>query len=229
MDAGPIVAALLIHGAGGGAWEWDIWRAVFAARGLDPLCPDLGHSPQGLASTTLDDYVRQARTALASLPRPRAVIGASLGGLIAAMIADDADRLILVNPVPPSPWHARLPRREWPRVVRWHTEARLATTRDALPDADDATALRAYRQWRDESGTALRTAHAGVEVARPDIPTLCILSGQDADVPWASGEALAMAWQSDVIRVPAASHVGPLLGRQAASIASRAVAWLSAG
>lgn len=38
MDAGPIVAALLIHGAGGGAWEWDIWRAVFAARGLDPLC-----------------------------------------------------------------------------------------------------------------------------------------------------------------------------------------------
>lgn len=229
MDAGPVVAALLIHGAGGGAWEWDIWCAVFAAHGVDALCPDLGDSPQGAASTTLDDYVRQARMALASLPRPRAVIGASLGGLIAAMVAGDADRLILVNPLPPSPWHARLPLRDWPQVVPWHTEARLATTRDALPDADDATALRAFRQWRDESGTVLRTAHAGVVVARPVIPTLCILSGQDADVPRASAEALAMAWQSDVIRMPGASHVGPLLGRQAASTASRAMAWLSVG
>lgn len=228
MRPGRPPAALLIHGAGGGAWEWAIWSGVLAAHGVDARAPDLGSSAHGLAVTTLDDYVRQARTALASLPRPRVVVGASLGGLLAAMIAGDADALVLVNPLPPSPWHAQLPARDWPDVVRWHGQARLDTTRDALPDADDASALHAYRHWRDESGAVLRVAYAGVDAARPGIPTLCILSGEDADVPCAIGEALAMAWRADVIRVPGASHVGPLLGRQAATVASGATAWLSA-
>ena len=72
-----------------------------------------------------------------------------------------------------------------------------ASTRRALPDADDATALFAFRHWRDESGAVLREAQAGIEVAAPRCPVLCIASAQDEDVPPALTAALADAWDAD--------------------------------
>lgn len=220
-------SALLIHGAGAGGWEWNVWRGVFAASGLQVATPDLAASASGLAGTTLDDYTAQVRAALHGLPRPRALVGASLGGLLAASCADAADALVLVNPLPPSPWHAQLPRREWPDVVPWHRDARLSSTRRAVPDADDATAMFAFRHWRDESGPVMRAAYAGVEVDRPACPVLCIASQLDEDVPPALTAALALEWQADLLRVPAISHAGPLLGRSAADVAAQVVAWLS--
>jgi pimeloyl-ACP methyl ester carboxylesterase len=220
--------ALLLHGAGGGGWEWNTWRDVFEASGLETLAPDLQPAPAGLADTALDDYLRQARDALLALPRPRAVIGASLGGLLAMACAGEADALVLVNPLPPLPWAARLPARDWADVVPWSRQARLASTRHALPDSDDATALFAYRHWRDESGAVLRVAHQGIEVARPACPVLCIVSEQDEDVPPGVIRAIANEWNADLIGAPSPSHVGPLLGRCAPATAVQAVTWLSA-
>lgn len=220
-------AVLLVHGAGGGGWEWNVWRGVFAAAGMQVAVPDLMPAPAGLDATTLDDYLGQTRDALHALPRPRALVGASLGGLLAARCADGADALVLVNPLPPAPWHARLPAREWPDVVPWRRDARLDSTRRAMPDADEATALYAFRRWRDESGTVLREAHAGVAVGRPDCPVLCMASTVDDDVPPRITAALAAEWEADLLRLDAVSHVGPLLGRGAADAAGQALAWLS--
>src|SRR5262245_20908320 len=100
----PIRHALALHGAGGGGWEWTIWRGVLAAHGIDVFALDLQPSADGLAATTFDDYLRQTCAALETLPRPRAAIGASLGGLLAMVCADAADALVLINPLPPSPW-----------------------------------------------------------------------------------------------------------------------------
>src|SRR5688572_8926861 len=100
----PIGHALLLHGAGGGGWEWNAWRGVFAVSGIEAVAPDLQPAMNGLAGTTFDDYLQQARAALATLPQPRAVIGASLGGLLAMACSGEADALVLVNPVPPLPW-----------------------------------------------------------------------------------------------------------------------------
>lgn len=221
-------SALFVHGAGAGGWEWNVWRGVFAASGLRVATPDLAPSPSGLVNTTFDDYLLQVRDALRPLRRPRALVGASLGGLLAACAADGTDALVLVNPLPPSPWHAQLPQHEWPDVVPWRRDARLSSTRRELPDADDATAIFAFRHWRDESGAVMRTAHAGVEVERPACPVLCIASQLDEDVPPALTTALALEWQADLLRASALSHVGPLLGRDAADVAAQALAWLSA-
>ncbi|HVI57398.1 MAG TPA: alpha/beta fold hydrolase [Luteimonas sp.] len=226
--AEAVASALFVHGAGAGGWEWNAWRGVFAAAGIHCVAPDLAPSPAGLARTGLDDYRAQVRDALLALPRPRAVVGASLGGLLAAMCAGDADALVLVNPLPPTPWHAQLPLRQWPDVVPWRRDARLASTRRAVPDADEATALYAFRHWRDESGTAMRAAHGGVAVDRPACPVLCIASQLDDDVPPALTAALALAWEADLLRVEALSHAGPLLGRDAPRVAAQALAWLSA-
>lgn len=220
--------ALLVHGAGGGAWEWNLWRGVLEAHAITVHALELEPAAGGLAATTLQDYRTQVREALQALPRPRVLIGASLGGLLAAMCTDRADALVLVNPLPPAPWHRQLPRREWSgEVVPWQRNARLASTRDALCDADGASVVSAFRHWRDESGRVLREAHAGIEVGKPACPALLIASAGDEDVPREIIFAMAEEWRSDRLETLASSHVGPLLGRNAPDIARQAVAWLN--
>ena len=226
--ANPIRHVLLVHGAGGGGWEWNLWRELLRARGLIAHAPDLQPVSAGLAATGFDDYAAQVRGALAALPRPRALIGASLGGLLALSCADAADALVLFNPLPPAPWSARWPARDWPARVPWRRDARLASTRRALPDADAATALYAYRRWRDESGAVLRAAQAGIVAAAPACPTLCLASARDEDVAPELCAELALAWGAQLLRAPSPSHVGPLLGRGAAELAGLVADWLSA-
>lgn len=230
MSAGAarVRHALLVHGAGGGGWEWALWRAAFAARGIETAAPDLVPAPHGLAATTFDDYRGQVRAALETLPRPRALAGASLGGLLAAACADGADALVLVNPLPPAPWARRLPPRDWPDVVPWGRDARLASTRHALADADPATALCAARRWGDESGAVLRAAAIGVAAPPPRCPLLCIASREDGDVPPPLTAELAAAWGGTLWQADSPSHVGPLLGTGAAALALRVAQWLAA-
>jgi pimeloyl-ACP methyl ester carboxylesterase len=224
-----VASALLLHGAGAGGWEWNAWRSALEARGIACAAPDLQPVAAGLAATRFADYREQALAALSALSRPRAVVGASLGGLLALAVASEADALVLVNAVLPSPWHRGLPARDWPDRVRWGTEARLASTRAALPDADAASALYAFRRWRDESGAVLREAHAGIALPLPTLRTLCVMSEGDGDVPPDVSETLAAALGAECIWLPGASHAGPLLGRDATRLAARVAEWLSAG
>lgn len=221
-------AAVFVHGAGGGGWEWAVWARVFAAQGHFVLAPDLRPGPGGLATTSLDDYAAQVRewvaAARSAAPGSHVVlVGASLGGLLALMNRREAEALVLVNPMPPD----GLPGSgDVADIVPWGREASLAGTRRALPDADDLAALYAFRRWRDESGCVLRQARAGVEVADAATPVLVIASASDTDVPAARSAALAASLRASLVRVPG-SHVGPLLGRQAASVAAQAVEWLN--
>lgn len=221
-------SALLLHGAGGGAWEWNLWRGVLQARGMEVAAPDLRPVAAGLSATAWSDYLTQTEEVLLALPRPRAAIGASLGGLLAAAVADAADALVLVNPLPPAPWHAQVPQRVREGVIPWRRDARLSSTRRALPDADAVSALYAFRRWRDESGLALGEAAGGVAVVRPHCRALFVASEGDEDVPAAVTAAWAENWGADLIRLDSASHVGALLGRNATDAAEQAAAWLSA-
>ena len=213
---------MFVHGAGGGGWEWAIWARVFAADGWQVLAPDLRPAGGGLAATRLADYAGQVRQWLAPLPRPRVLVGASLGGLLAAMNAGDADALVLVNPMPPAGLPGAAAR---PAIVPWGRTASLAGTRRALPGADDAAALYAFRRWRDESGAVLDEAAAGVPVPAPTIPVRVFASEADADVPFESSRALAAAWSANFSPLPG-GHVDPLLGRIAATTATQSLACL---
>lgn len=214
-------SAVFVHGAGAGGWEWGAWARVFEAAGVAVLAPDLQPAPDGMAATRLADYAARVGDWVRAAPRPRLLVGASLGGLLAAMHADAADALVLVNPMPPAGLPGATPR---PTVVRWGRGATLAGTRRALAGADDAAALFAFRRWRDESGAVLDEAARGQSLARPALPVLVITSLDDEDVPPATGEALARQWQATLWREPG-THVAPLLGRQAPALAARALAW----
>jgi predicted alpha/beta hydrolase family esterase len=74
----------------------------------------------------------------------------------------------------------------------------------------------------------LREARAGVRMAPPSCPVLCIASSQDTDVPAGVTGALAREWRADLMHLQSGSHVDPLLGVEAASVAARVLAWLSA-
>ncbi len=218
----------MLHGAGGGAWEWAVWQRVFAAAGIATVAADLQPAARGLAATRLSDYSAQVRTAIASLAAPRIVVGASLGGLLAWMNADLADVLVLVNPVPPAPWASSLPARDgYPDTIAWGTQASLAGTRRSLFDADDAACLFAFRHWRDDSGAVMNEAIAGVDAPAPTCPVIMVISGVDDDVPASVSQAMAEQIGARVIFVPGASHVGPLLGRGAAVAAAQTVAALN--
>jgi esterase/lipase len=218
---------LMLHGAGGGAWEWNVWRRDCVAAGHEVHCPELIPSEAGIEATVFDDYRRQAESAAGV--QCDVVIGASLGGLLALGVATSraCGALILVNPLPPAPEAVLLPpRAPYPACIRWGSDASLAGTRDALPDADAATWHYAFRRWRDESGAVLNRARAGIEFERPSCPVAVLASTQDADVPEPVSRALALRLESVFWSVPG-SHVGPLLGRSAATCAQQAVQWLN--
>lgn len=214
-----------VHGAGGGGWEWGIWARGLSIAGFEVLAPDLKPAAAGLAATHLDDYCRQV-AAWSRSSRGASLVGASLGGLLALAVARAvrARALVLVNPMP----SAGLPAREErsPPVIPWRSARTLRSTQQAMPDADDAARLYAFRRWRDESGAVLDEARAGLVVDPPDCPVLVVASEHDLDVPTESSRALAATLGADFECVPGASHVGPLLGRSAAHTAERVAQWL---
>jgi pimeloyl-ACP methyl ester carboxylesterase len=227
----PVV---LVHGAGGGAWEWSIWTRVLAARGWRVCAADLMPSPAGLSATTFDDYRDQVlawcRQESVRDPRPPVLIGASLGGLLALAVAAEvaASALVLINPMPPEGLADQGNPVSFPPVIPWARERSLSGTCRAMPDADDAARLFAYRRWRDESGLALGQASRGIGIELPDCSILVLASADDLDVPPQVSRQLATRLGADFSCVPQSSHVGPLLGRRAAFAAEQAIAWLSA-
>jgi len=221
-------AVLMVHGAGGGGWEFNAWSRVFAAAGWQVRAPDLVPAAQGLAATRFDDYRAQVDGWLESMPRPRVLVGASLGGLLALRCAAAADALVLVNPLPPAPWHALLSgARVSGAIEAWGARASLEGTRRALPDADVGDAWFAFRRWRDESGVVLDEARGGIACAVPASPVFVIASQCDADVPVEASRQVAHWCSAPLLVLEEASHVGALFGRHATRAASETVTWLN--
>jgi len=218
---------ILVHGAGGGAFEWVVWSRLLTAEGWSLSCPELMPVPDGLAATTYADYLDQVRAEVLQAPRSCVIIGASLGGLLALEAASDPQvvGLVLVNPLPPAPWQVALPT-DTSRIKRWADTASLEGTARAVPDALPSTHEWLWRQWRNESGSVLREACSGRHVDRPECPSLVVIGESDTDVLPPTSVALADWLGAERLLLPGASHVGPLLGAHAAEIARRVHHWL---
>jgi pimeloyl-ACP methyl ester carboxylesterase len=220
--------ALLVHGSGGGAWEWALWRPVLERAGWTVSALELQPVGAGLAETTVDDYVSQVTGSLAAHSVRAAVVGASMGGLLALAAAarEPVRALVLVNPVPPAgtpgwPRH----RVRFPAVVAWGSRS-VAETLSGLPDADPAVAALAPERWRDESGQVMHALYRGVAVEPPRVPTLVLVGGLDDEVPSGVGLALSRHLGADALRLSGVSHLGAVLGRRAPEAARLAAAWL---
>jgi carboxylesterase len=89
----PLAAAgrvLVLHGFTGSPWEVRPLGEALAARGFHvhaPLLPGHGGSPEALEDVTFQDWIAAAETALEAQPGPVAVVGLSMGALLALLLA----------------------------------------------------------------------------------------------------------------------------------------------
>lgn len=191
----------------------------------------------GLAATRLSDHLQQSVEAAKAFAERPVLIGASLGGLLALLVADASSggqsaagpsALVLINPVPPAPWAAQCPVRVRPEgVLPWRTQGRFKSSQRALPASCFADQQFAFQHWRDESAALLRDAQGGVHCASPACPMLVIASDEDAEVPPAISAAFAAAHGASFLRVRG-GHLDPVMGGSAARAAVSALAWLNA-
>ncbi len=180
----------------------------------------------GLESTGLEDYVEQVISWCLNLPQPIVLIGASLGGILALKAAHRVapDGMVLVNSVPPAGFGGLKPF-EVDAVVRWSNSS-FNETLAAMPDCSLESAKFAHERWRDESGAVIRAARIGVPVPKPTCPRLAVVSELDEDIPVATLLEVQQWLEADLDYCSGASHVGPLLGKEAEMVGQRVAAWL---
>jgi len=102
----------MIHGAFAGGWSFDFLREFFQTRGYDCLAPDLRyhglhHHPRvhpALGTTSMRDYLEDLLALIDGLAAPPVVIGHSLGGLLAQMIAARRPIKAAILLAPSAPW-----------------------------------------------------------------------------------------------------------------------------
>lgn len=102
----PVV---MIHGGFCGPWSFEGFAQKFEADGYTVQCPalrfhDLATPPQALGTTGLADYVADLEERLNALDEPPILVGHSLGGLLAQMLAARKNVRAAVLLAPSAPW-----------------------------------------------------------------------------------------------------------------------------
>ncbi len=101
---------VMIHGAFCGPWVFDKFRKPFEAAGYTVHAPVLrfhdkgANPPSALATTSLLDYANDLEKLIAGLSETPIVLGHSLGGLLAQMLAARGKARALVLLAPSAPW-----------------------------------------------------------------------------------------------------------------------------
>ena len=104
---------ILLHGAFCGGWSMENLAQAFAARGHKTHTPDLRHHEAGAqrarnlaepGMTSMRDYASDISDLAAILDEPPILVGHSMGGLIAQMIAAQRPVRAMVLIAPSAPW-----------------------------------------------------------------------------------------------------------------------------
>ena len=95
---------LLLHGIGNGSWVWERDQQAMAEAGFSSWAVDLpGHGEDANSNPRLTDLRDLVVEALAEFDEPVCIVGHSMGGLVAQMVAAVADvhSIVLICSAPP--------------------------------------------------------------------------------------------------------------------------------
>ncbi|QWR78797.1 alpha/beta fold hydrolase [Candidatus Magnetomonas plexicatena] len=101
-----------IHGANCGSWVWEEFSEFFKIKGFHCLTPDLrfhkadqaNMAANDIGTISLLDYVSDIRKDLSALDETPVLVGHSMGGLLAQVVAQSVPvrALVLLEPGPPA-------------------------------------------------------------------------------------------------------------------------------
>jgi non-heme chloroperoxidase len=241
---------VMIHGAFCGGWVFEAWRARFAAAGYRVLTPTLryhesGEQPRALGSTSVLDYAKDLEALIDTLDAPPILIGHSMGGLLAQMLAARRSVAALVLLAPSAPWGV-LPSTPfevisaqalymagdfWRKRLRPEKWIAAANALDMVPDHDEV-----FAHFVSESGQAtfeimhwaldLQRA-TQVDARRVTCPILCISGARDRVNPPATVRRIAQRYDGRVVFEELKNHSHWLIGEPGwEEIADRSLEWL---
>lgn len=232
VSRSPVV---MIHGAFCGPWAFENWRDQFEAQGFDVHLPALRHHdsghypPRELGTTSLTDYADDLEEILDRLGEPALIVGHSMGGLLAQMLAARRSDIRAIACLAPSPPYGVLPSTPfevasaqalymagefWNKPLR---PERWIAAANALDMLDEATRDAVFARFVPESGLAtfeimqwpLDTRRASsVDAGSVACPMLCLVGARDRVNPPGTVRAVARRYRTRARfeEVPGHSH-----------------------
>jgi pimeloyl-ACP methyl ester carboxylesterase len=197
---------LLVHGAASGPRVFDGWFDRLTDARTEAV--DL-HAGLDVAHASMRDYADRLASAAEALPRPIAVCGWSMGGLVAMMAAPRVEPacLVLLEASPSAEIQGT-----HPEVALAHGTFNGEATYGAFPDGVRS---------RPESLLARAERKRGIPVARLPGPTL-VVSGRE--FPRERGRLLAEAYGCDELTFPELDHWGIVLDGRVSDAVGRHLA-----
>jgi pimeloyl-ACP methyl ester carboxylesterase len=229
----PIV---LVHGAANSASIWTFWQRELAAHGWASYALDLrGHGRSeriDLSRTSMHDYAADVCTLAQQFKQPPVILGWSMGGLVALMVAAAGLGSAVIALAPSLPARQRDPSVEL-RSGEFGPEEYGITHHDpeeqrAMPDLDREERLIALASLGLESRLAKDERKAGIVVESLPCPRLLVTG--TADKAWPVERYQDLWLKADNLSVEGASHWGLVLNRRAlATLIPAASRWLTGG
>ncbi len=226
----------MIHGAFCASWAFDGYRDLFAAHGAKVIVPTLRHhdtapgarAAKALGLTSTLDYADDIEALVRTCAQPPVLIGHSMGGLVAQMVAARVPVAALALIAPSAPW-GTLPTSHWEIMSAqglylagqfWNKplrpEAWIAETHalDLLPAGERE---RTFARFVPESGLAtFEILHWAMDVRRAtfvdarriDCPVLCVAGAYDRVNPPKTVASIARRYRErgEYFEVANASH-----------------------
>ncbi|HEY0105217.1 MAG TPA: alpha/beta hydrolase [Rhizomicrobium sp.] len=246
-------ALVMIHGAFCAPWAFEQFRKPFETAGWRVHAPLLRHHdgharpPRALAATSLTDYAADLAKFVATLEAPPILIGHSMGGLLAQMLAAKGLARALVLLAPCSPWGVLpstffevasagtmlLGGHFWNQILTPDYAIAAAHSLDRLPPAERH---KVFSRFVPESGLAtFEIMHWAFDLRRaalvhaPDVtcPILCLVGSQDRINPPSTVKHIAERYRGRAIYEELEGYSHWLVGEPGwEKVAVRTRAWI---
>jgi pimeloyl-ACP methyl ester carboxylesterase len=206
---------LFVHGYFADASVFTEWLTLFAERGCPAYAVHLrgradSRTGTHLGRASIQDFVEDAARVARDLNRP-AVIGHSMGGLIAQRLAerDEVRAAVLISPAPPrgiTVMTAQLARKQLkylPAIFRSRVvhpkreDLRELVLNHVPPDLQEA-ALDAFVPDSGRAARDMSIMGVPVDVGRVTCPLFVIVAGDDHFIPRGIGERIAKRYAAPV-------------------------------
>lgn len=175
-DATAVATFVLIHGGGGGAWDWHLLVSELAGHGHDVVVPELPIEDQSAGFTEFCRTVVDAIGDRSDL----VVVGHSLGGFTAPLVAAERPVRLLVLLTPMIPRPGETPAAWWENTG--HRGADGLSEEEQLYHGVPAELI--------AEAAAHRRDHVSAEwnepwplAARPEVPTRVLIARDDRFFP----------------------------------------------